>query len=101
MAFLVPYSALASPLVLPSYSLSVGTYHILPHIALYLLLLLATNNSLSPVPSSSISLHILLLVHHDVAELFSLSIPYSLVYKPSFLLTPNLSQFATYPLSTF
>jgi len=93
----VSHLALAFPLVLLSYSSFISTYHILPHIILYLLSLLATNNSLLLVLLSFIFLHILLPVHHDVAKLFSLSIPYPLVHKPSLLSKPNLSLVATYP----
>ena len=88
---LEPYSNLTSLLILPSYS---STYHILPHIFPYLLLLPATNSSLSPIPSSFTFLHVQLLVYHDTTGLSLLSAPHPSVY------TLFLSSTLTFLLST-
>ena len=65
MTFLVPYLPLASlPVLLYGFLFS-NVYHIYLHISPYFLSLLATNNFLLPTLLSSISLHVLLLAHHD------------------------------------
>jgi len=96
MAFLVSYLALAFLLVLPFYSSSTDIYHILPHIVPYLLLLSATNSSLLPTLSSSISFYVLLLAHHGVTGLFPPSTSYPLINIPFLFSTPDSLLSATY-----
>ena len=79
---LVLYSTLTFLLVSLSYSSFFDVYHSYLHIVLYLLLLLATNSFLSPTLLSSTSLHILLLVYHNITELSPLLILYLSVLSP-------------------
>ena len=74
MVFPVSHSTSASLLAPQPCSLSSNTYYILLHIVSHFLLLPVTNSSLSPTLSSSISLHVLLLVHHNITRLFLLSV---------------------------
>ena len=66
----------------------------------YSLSLPATNKFLLLILLSSISLHILLLVHHSITRLFILSTSYCLAYKSSYSSIPTLYLSATHHLLT-
>ena len=81
-----------SLLVPPSYSSSFDTYYNHPHTSIH------PSNSSLPTLLSSICLHVLLLVHHDVSGLSLSLAPYPSVHIPFLLSTLTLSQSATHLL---
>ena len=87
-----------SLLVPPSYSSSFDTYYNHPHTSIHPLLLPATSNSSLPTLLSFICLHVLLLVHYDVARLSLFSASHPSVHTPFLLSTLTLSQSATHLL---
>ena len=69
IASLIPHLLLVSLSVFPYGSLFSGISHIYPYTFLHSLLLMAISSFSSPTLLSSISLHILLLVHYSITRL--------------------------------
>ena len=101
MASLVLYSLSNFLLESLFYSLFFDTNHIYLYTFLYPLLLLATSNSMLPIPLSSIALCVQLLVHYNITRLFLLLVPHSLAYIFSFFNISYLSICHSSSLDTF